>query len=632
MYGSRGANGIIYINTKQGDPGPTKIQLNYEYGISTPTNEVEMAKTPQYLSQVDQAYQNSYNKVSDTSSTLQGRNAYLNPMGIPGYTNNLATANNKDYTDEILNNGGYQQVSLNASGGNERTKFYMGGTYRTEEGLLENSQMDRIAARFNITNQSGEKLLLGLRLGLTINDYQLTPSGMYQTGGFGVAQTRALPTYPTYYPSSLDSINPYFSIGNFYFNSYDGSNILLHLNEEQTTYEKQVFRNMASFMLNYKIHPKLEFSSSFGLDYNTTMDRTYLGNFAARSFVEAPTDSVTEQTNPVFEEKDSLVLEPNAEATDRRFQHFMLFGRAGLNYATNFGPQHQLKLHAGAELYSNTVSYNYASLRGFSTNLVQVVSGGTRPLDTAEGATDGYIYTGYYGSANYTFRDKYAVLATFRADASTRFGEEVGFIYYPGLSLSWKIGREDFLKNKTWVDAMALNLSFGKSGNSLLANRAAYGVWNTSLLYNDISNYLGRTPYSISNPMLGAEANYSAEIGLDYSTFSERLNIRLAGFNQITRNTLMYYPNMPSMGIQSDYVPRANGALRNTGVELTLNSLNVKRELANRDFSYSTTLTGTYLSSTITDTEVLTPWADFHSGFDASFFQGRGRCGHLLCS
>lgn len=602
LYGARGGNGVIVVTTKQGKPGKTRFNLSYQAGPIVPTNRVNMANSQQYRDAIGQAYRNSFG--SDPTGA-SGR--YLAAGdSIFGFNNGLAQSTNTDWLNKNLRNGLLQQATLNITGGTKRVSFYASGDYRREEGTVIGTKHDRIALRFNAENKATDKLKIGVRTQLMLSFSDFMPAGLDTSAGFGVAQTRALPVYPVFLPNGvIDPIN----ITNSYFNPYRAINSDITQQRELYKNERNVFRTLASMYGEYEILKNLVFRTEGGIDYYTNNDRTFRSGLMR----------LTRAIRP----RGDTLLAPTAAATDFRQLFFSLNSTSTLRYTTSFGDedQHKLMLLAGNQYYQNLSTLNGSGSERFPNEYSPLTSAGAIGFGRPVGLESGFAYLAWFGKAGYSFRDKYFINLVSRAESSTRFGENVGYEWYPAVSAAWVLTNESFLEGlKEKAGQVKLRLSYGSVGNSLYLNTQAQGVWRGGFPYVDPETFNpGRAPFQLANTLLVPERNNQFDLGIDWENNAGSIRVGLDYYIRQTTGVALAFPLPASLGVVNSSVVENRGVITNSGLELTINTTNVNTKL----FRWTTDLTLATNSTVVNDLSGLN--SDQTSNFNGiRVFEGNG--------
>jgi TonB-linked SusC/RagA family outer membrane protein len=257
IFGARAGNGAILITTKKGKSGQTTIELGYYTGISSPTKKLKMLNAQQWATLYMEGYKNDSIERAKTSPVpLNFRPINGIPMNRDSITRAIAgLGHNTDWLDETVQSGKLQEANISARGGNEKTRFYASGSYRSDEGILKGSKFERVSGRLNLENSASEKLDVGAQVNVSFTKNQQVATSY--TGGVGAAQSNALPLWPVYNPNGS-----YF--GTQYFNT--GNNPVA---QRENSYVASAFKTITNFYGNYKIGRGFSFRQDFSLDmYN----------------------------------------------------------------------------------------------------------------------------------------------------------------------------------------------------------------------------------------------------------------------------------------------------------------------------------------------------------------------------
>ena len=251
IYGSRGANGVVLITTKRGKAGKTQFDAGYQTGFSKETNRIEMLDGPNYLQLAQEAWANSHadalaDNDPDNDTRFDTSNDFAkfwSTLLPPGLTKEKAQATNTDWIDKALQQGVFNEMNLSASGGNDKTVFYIGGTYRDEQGIFVGNNFERYNARVNIDHKPTANISIGARTAFTITDSDIIPIAW--AGGLGTAQSQALPFWPVYNDDGT------------FFNSQSGNNVVAELentdmNQRGTSILGNVYAQL-NFLKNFTL-------------------------------------------------------------------------------------------------------------------------------------------------------------------------------------------------------------------------------------------------------------------------------------------------------------------------------------------------------------------------------------------
>ncbi len=549
IYGARGANGVIVITTKRGKAGKTQFNASYSIGQSKETNRLELISSQDWWKLYNEARVNDGNTPRDPSL----------PLTINGGTfiyNDVANVNT-DWIDEMLRKGITQDINLSARGGNEKTQFFVGGGYKTQEGILKGNNYDRISGRVNIDNQATQNFKFGIQSSVSYTNNEQVPTSF--GGGLGAAQSTALRLFPVY---NADK--------SFYGTQFQntGMNPVARLLNKYTTKSTRFINNIYA---DFKITKNLNFRAEYGLDM--------LDQFEVR---------YDDKINRYFSGTGL------AAAWERRLNINNMNGNAYFTYKNTFQQKHNLTVTAGSSIQNSKtkgIGFNpSAGGVGFVNNYFDettsnmVWAPGSTPAGSAVtgyNQRDAYRFLSFFARANYKLSDKYLVGASFRADGSSRFGSDHQFGYFPALSAGWILTEESFLQNSKSISFLKLRASYGYTGNSEIGNFRYLGTFSATGGYN---NFPGITPTRLPNPDISWEKARQLDIGIDFGLYNGRLSGSLGFYRKISTDVLLDKPAPTSAtGLGSILVNAEDVVVRNLGAEFELTA----RIITKKDFTWT---------------------------------------------
>jgi TonB-linked SusC/RagA family outer membrane protein len=298
--------------------------------------------------------------------------------------------------------------------------------------------------------------------------------------------------------------------------------------------------------LTFKILPGLTFKSSFGIDY-LEMNEHY--------FV----DPRTRQGKSI-----------NGEVEDSNSRQTRIQTDQVLSYQTIFGADHRVNAMVGFSYIESQSKGSGAIGRGVSSPEMQLLSSTALPFGVYESFT-GWKTASLFGRFGYTYKDKYILSATVRRDGSSRFGANNRFGTFPSISGAWRISGEEFMQGVTFIDDLKLKASYGVTGNSDIGNFVA------RRLYRGLGEYDGKAalyPSAIGNDALTWEESHSINVGLSAQFLKNRIALEVDLYQTDTRNLLYNRPIPSTTGFT--YMPSNLGGIRNRGIEILLNTENVR--------------------------------------------------------
>ena len=518
IYGSRGANGVILITTKRGEPGETKVTYSGYYGIS------DVLRTADVMDGAEFAALKRESRRWDPETRLVDYNGELPADELvfddPVELESIAQGRSTDWQDLVLQNGYQTNHQLSVRGGTEKTQFNVALGYFKEEGIISVLDYERINGTINLDHQINDVFKVGLS---TITSYST------QNFGNGSIMGEALSNNPLGVP--------YDEEGNLRFlPTNDGirTNPLNELVENAFINERKAIRIFAPLFLEAKIADGLRYKATFGPDIR--LER--LGFFAA-------SETNTNRGGP-------------ARAAVDNFQGIGFTLENLLTWEKNFNNRHEFKVTLLQSVQSsrfegygvNVANLPYESQLFYNVGTAEVKGDLSSRLSTWKLAS-------YMGRINYKFADKYNIQATLRADGSSRLAGDNKWNYFPGISAGWRISDEAIFANSDFLQELKLRAGYGLVGNTSVAPYQTFGRLRRTTYAWDESPAFGYGLAEIPNEQLGWETTSEVNVGLDYGFFGGRVFGSLDFFRANT-NDLLLQRNLPST---SGY----NSILQNTG-------------------------------------------------------------------
>lgn len=568
LYGSRAANGVIMITTKQGQNGsaPT-IQLSAKYGFSSrAVRDYDQLSTNDYFMLQWEALRNSYmdngqsaESAAQTASSILATTAtgglginpygtqYPQPVGTDGKIVAGATPLWDDsWEDALSQDAHYTDISASISGGSERTKYYFSLGYLNDQGAYICSGFKRYNLRTNITTDLRKWLQVGLNVSAThsVQDY---PKQDDTAIGNIVLAARSIPSFYPVYERDLttgeylldENGNRIYDYGNYRKGSYNGYNFA-----QSMLYDKKEYKRDAASIRGY-----LQITPLEGLSYKMSLNIDYNSRFA--HFYDNPTYGKEPLTGSVEKE--------NVRTTGLTYNNV-------INWNHTFNENHDVRLMAGQEYYE----YNTSNFGGSRTG---VITDGYYEPDVAStlssfyGNSDQYKLLSFFGSAEYSYQSKYFVSASVRTDGSSRFHPDHRWGTFWSFGGSWKISREKFLEEATndWLTNLTLRASYGAQGNDNVGYYAYKALYEIGSSFGESTLHASR----LETPELSWETNLNLNVGLDFGFWNNRLNGTIEFFQRASKDLLFARDLVPSGGFSS--IDANIGKLKNYGWEFTIN-------------------------------------------------------------
>lgn len=514
LYGSRAANGVVIVTTKKGKSGETRFSLNSVVGFAKAT-------TGNF-------------QLMDAQQLYDYQSTFFTPD--PASLNN-----NTNWWDLAFRTAMINNHTLTASGGTEKTQFYIAGNYYKEDGTLIQNDKTQYSLRANLTSQLTKKLkLTALLNGLFVND-NYNGGTLYQT-------YLNLPYDPAY---NADGTPVDARYGTWF--GRDRSNFLHSL---QYNYSKaRSYRTTADLNLDYNILDNLTLS---------TYNRATIYNYRSSSYSDKRTkEGATDNGNAyIGNSYSSTLLSSNR-----------------LKYNVSFG-QHNLSLLAVGEIEKGYSDSNSANAKGLPAGR-DAFSTATDIISNPSGGYDNYQFIKYLAQADYSLADKYFAVASVVNEYSSRFGSNNPDATFYQLGASWIITKEKFMESVKPISFLKLRASYGTTGNA-----DGIGYYASMGLYNINSNASyaglpGAAPSQMANPNLTWEKSKSANLGIDIGLF-KRIDISIDAYEK-KNSSLLFFRELPATTGYSGIYENV-GLIRNRGLELNITSKNI----VTKDFTWET--------------------------------------------
>ena len=558
IYGSRAANGVVLITTKKGRAGKTNLSVNMQYGSNMPTGYRGFLDAKEYVDLLREAAINS-DKIEgvDPLDPTQYAGSWLQfaekrLTRYSGWSDWKKLETNTNWEKLAFNQDAKtKSFDVNASGGNEKTRFYISGSYANQDGIIVGNNFSRISSRINLDHEVSSKLKVGFNLGLA------------RTISNRVSNDNDFST-----PIQLVALSPITPLRDKNGVMYDRPtttyyNGLIEL--ESSKYVSTIFRNIGSAYLNYKIVKDLVFKSEFGIDLQNQTDDQYSGS---RSINGSATNG--------FGAYDG-------------YRAFTYNTNNYFNYAKAFG-DHDLDFTLGMSFQKSSAEANRVTGEDFPDDYLQTLASAGRITGGYSSKSD-YSILSYFSRLNYKFNNKYLVGLSGRMDGSSVFGANNRYGFFPAVSAGWIISEEDFMKSLDWLSFLKIRASYGISGSDGVPNRFASRTLYSSSKNNNSSALVAS---QIGNPNLKWEKSTQLDLGIDFGVFNNRLTGEI---DYYTRNTSDLFYNVPIPGTTGFASWLVNiGSMENKGLELVLNSVNI----TNKDFKWTTSLNVSKMENKIT--------------------------------
>lgn len=531
IYGSRGANGVVMVTTKQAQEGHTEINFDYSYGIQHTAKTYDMLNASQYAA------------LHNEMRTNAGPEYSLNPA----FSDPESLGTGTDWMDAIFRTAPMQKVNLSMLGGNQKISHATSLGYYTQDGIMKNSSYNRLSLQSNISSKIVSNVTVRANVNLSAENRRTQPvSTVIQNA------MRILPSIPI-----QDENGEYAGpTGNAEWNG-NALNPVAIINEQN--YRMKGFRMLSNISLEWEIIKGLKFKTTGGAELGYDYNNSYIPKYKWG----------------MNESKNTM------QTVSSAYEQLYLWDNT-LNYDKSFG-KHRINAMAGTSYQEYKKESVSASGSGRASELTTELDNATKATDVG-GNSLRWALMSYMARLHYSYDDRYLVTATFRADGSSKFGKDNRFGYFPSFAAAWNIGNESFMQSVKPISQLKLRAGYGQTGNQ---NIGAYafadklsvnGVYNFGSQRGFESNLVNLIyPYLLSNPSVKWEAVEQYNVGVDIGFLKNRIVANLDFYVKNTRDMLTKKTVPQTSGTsleQADWPPVNIGKVLNRGFEFTINTKN----------------------------------------------------------
>ena len=580
LYGSRAANGVIIITTKQGEEGKTKFNLDVQRGVSTALYNADAANKDEFAeiwTTAELHYLMRQDRPSGVDTYEYIKDAYADPVLYDSYLQEARARFNSNYRiegtiydfwgdgydkypdtnwmDEVSRVSNTDKINLSASGGQNGVTYFASGEFFNLESPIKQASLKRYSGRLNLTSKANEKVWFGVNM-----NYSYTDQSGPQNGLMYANPIRAANQLPSVVPvynedGTFNQAFPYNNLSN-----YNPVQILANADFSTETY-----RQLGTAWVQYNILEDLFFKSTLGVDIRQMHEaRWYPPGIAAG--------------------RSNNGIKYENEAHRRRITSSNI-----LNYTKTFAEVHNVSALVGWEVEDTFTRTTSASVNEYQTAFTPVLSAGS-VLKSLTGSDYSYAMLSALAKAEYNYDNKYYTAFSFRRDGASHFAEESRWGNFYSVSGAWRLSNEAFLSDLEWLDDAKLRMSYGINGTLPSSVFSYIGNYVFGNDYNDLS---GAAVRNVENLNLSWEKSENLNIGAEIKVLRGRIFASLEYFNRYSDGLLLDRELSRVSGYTTATVNL--GAMRNKGLELTLNAWPVQT----RDFEWDFTLNLTSLKNEI---------------------------------
>ena len=544
LYGAKGANGVLIINTTR----PTELTTKIDFTMYGSANQ-----TPEQLPVMGaDAYRTHISQLETSRGLSQDQIAALpymndNPL-VPGY---YRYHNNTNWQDRVFKSSISQNYFLKVRGGDDIAKYGLSVGYLNNEGIVENSKSTRYSTRLNAALKLTEKFLVDANMSFINNLQDQRDQGFaYKTSPVYLALTK----------SPFLSANGVSDDGNVSPNLADTDDF--NVSNPRAILDNGIgvnknYRFFGNLNFKYIINNSWNVNSLFGLTYNKERETFFI-----------PDKGVAD------------IILPTAIGKNRSGSEVQIFNSiytdTYANYLKKFKDDHKVDVRFGFRTQSNNSESDLGLGYNSATDDFTSVGAGSNLLRQVGGALGEWNWLNIYASANYNYRDKYFLTTSYAVDGSSRFGDNNKYSLMTALTGAWMVSAENFMKNSTAIDYFKLRGTLSESGNDDIGNFTAQKYY----VSQNLLGVQGLVSGNIGNPDLQWERVKKINLGADIGLFNERINLSMDFYGKKTANMIVYESVSGLSGF--DYIVSNSAQMRTFGTEMSLNA----RAVSSPDFTF----------------------------------------------
>ncbi|WP_343592085.1 TonB-dependent receptor [Flavobacterium sp.] len=594
IYGSRGANGVILITTKKGKDGKIAVNFNMFYGMKTMAKQIDVLSPDDYTK-----WQYEYALLSQTGTKVASDpSSYTKYFGNWQDQDMYKGLKGDNWQKQIFGRTGeVQSRDLGIRGGTDKLNYNFNYAHYDEKAIMIGSNYKRNNLSLALKSKLNEKIDVAFTV--RYSDTEIDGGGVNEQNEKSSADSR-MRTIVGYAPLPVAGLSSDDVSG-------DGSDVLVNPLRSVYDNERQQFRKNFNMLgsFGWELAENLKLNVDLGLDNFNNLDYRYYG-LTTYYIANAPLGPL--QGMPAMIMGDSK---------ERRFRNA---NTLNYDFKKIMGENHHLTALLGQESInynSNTVTttiHGYPKFFDFDKAKTLTTQGTPQSVDNYYSPDDKLL--SFFGRANYDYKNRYILSATFRADGSSKFLEQNRWGYFPAFAAGWKISEESFLKNTSWINLLKVRASYGEAGNNNIPVGQQVQIFqSTATTWINGVTSIWAPSKTMPNPDLKWETTVTQNFGLDFGFFKNRLSGNFDVYKNITSDLLINFP-VPGSGYDFQY--RNMGETQNTGFEATINVVAIEKAKYGLNFSFNMGINKNRINSlgVMNNFGAATGWASSQIGDD----------------
>jgi TonB-linked SusC/RagA family outer membrane protein len=558
IYGSRGAYGVIIITTKGARSGKITANFNMFYGVKKIANTIDVLDPQDFVKwQYEHALLRDNENLDSYEQYFGQWQDYDQYKGMKG----------NNWQKQIYGlMGEVQSRDLSVRGGTDILNFNFNYAHYDVGAIMLGSDFKRDNLSLALKSKVNDKINLSFTV--RYSDTEVNGGGANEQNEVSTRDSR-LKHSVGYSPiplSGLTSTDTDETLSSYLINPF------VAVNDNQRKKLRKKLTLLGSF--SWKVIENLKYESTFGIDNYDYLDYRFFGRSTYYS-----------SNRPLIENQGK----PSLEYSDDKRQRFRNTNTLNYDFKKYLGEDHSLKLLLGEEMIvyrankESTVIQGYPDLFDFDTARKLTSQGVPQSVNNFYSPDDKML--SFFGRVNYSYLDKYLFTATYRADGSSKFSEDNRWGYFPSAAIAWKLNKEKFLNDVSWIDALKVRFSYGQAGNNNIpTGQTALSFQSSNTTYiNDVTNYWAPSNI-LPNPALKWETTTTQNLGLDFTLLDHKLSGSLEVYKNLVTDLLINFP-VDGTGYATQY--RNMGENQNTGIEASLSYYAIEEKDYGLNFSFN---------------------------------------------
>ena len=555
IYGSRGANGVVIVTTKSGKDGKVTANFNMFYGVSSMVKSINVLDVADYTK-----WQYEYALLRNSGGSIDNpAQSYERYFGLWQDYDQYLDQKGTDWQNQIYGKmGEIESRDLSIRGGTERFNYSLSYALYDQKAIMVGSNFRRDNLSLSLKNKATDKIDLSftLRYANTVvnggganeqNETSSADARLRHSVGYSPIPLPGLTTDDTDEALQSYLVDPFLAVDD---------------NQRQKT--RKNFNMVGSF--SWEFIKNMKYKMSLGLDNRVDTDDRYYGR---STYYANNRPSAENQGLPALVTRDREQI---------RFRNSNTLNYDFKELISN--TDHKLKFLLGEEMIiskSNSLTnelHGFPKFFDFETSRNLTSQGTPQSVNKFFSPDDKLL--SFFGRVNYSFKNRYLLTATYRADGSSKFLGDNAWGYFPSAALAWKISEENFLKDTKWLSSLKVRLSYGEAGNNNIPTGQTVQNFqsNNTTYINDVTSYWAASNV-LANPDLKWETTVTQNVGLDFGFFDNKITGSIETYKNLTQDLLIRY-GIPGSGYTYQY--RNMGEVQNTGIEGSINFSLIDKE------------------------------------------------------